>query len=391
MHDSSRRRFIVNAAYFAIIAGIVFLVFRYLLNLIWPFFLAFLFAWLLSPVIRWLTTKCRIRHDISVALSLIVFFSLVGGLAVLITTRVVSLVSDAVTWLPRLYSDTISPGLDALADSLRELAGRVSPEAADMVESSLPTVISSIGSAVTGVTMRIVTGLSGMVSRIPTRLLSALICVIATVFTTADFPRITSFLLRQVPDRARHIISEAKDSLKHVIRKYGRSYGIIMGITFLEILCGLLILRQRGAVLIALAIAVFDIFPIVGAGMILGPWGIVCLLSGSTGKGVGLLLIYVVEIIVRQVIEPRIVGRQVGLHPLITLMAMFVGSKLFGAVGLVGLPISCAIVQSLDAAGVIHIIKRENAPRPATPNEPTPPPEGSAPVTRSGPRRSKKS
>ena len=96
--------------------------------------------------------------------------------------------------------------------------------------------------------------------------------------------------------------------------------------------------------------------------------------------GIGLLLIYVVEIIVRQFMEPRIVGRQVGLHPLITLIAMFVGSKLFGGVGLLGLPITCAIVQSLDAAGVIHIIKRENSPRPATPNEPTPPPEGSSPL-----------
>ncbi len=114
--------------------------------------------------------------------------------------------------------------------------------------------------------------------------------------------------------------------------------------------------------LIALAIAVFDIFPIVGAGMILGPWGILSILGGSVGKGIGLLLIYVVEIVVRQIIEPRIVGRQVGLHPLITLIAMFVGSKLFGGVGLLGLPITCAIIASLDETGVIHIIRRETSP-----------------------------
>jgi len=365
-----------------VLVGIVFLIFRYLLNLIWPFFIAFLFAWILSPVIRWLTVKCHIKHNLSVAISLLVFFALLGGALVLITTRVVTLVADLVTWLPHLYSDTISPGLEQLAEALGDLAERVSPEVADMVESALPTILSSIGSAATSASMRLVTLLSGTATRIPSRLLSGLICVIATIFITADFPRLTSFLLRQVPDRPRRILGEAKETFKKILRKYGRSYAIIMGITFLEILCGLLILRQENAWLIALAIAVFDIFPIVGAGMILGPWGIVCLLSGNIGKGVGLLLIYVVEICVRQVIEPRIVGRQVGLPPVITLIAMYVGSKLFGGVGLLGLPISCAIVQSLDAAGVIHIIKRENAPRPATPDEPTPPPEGSSPVPR---------
>ncbi len=356
---SRRRRFIINAAYYAVIVGIVFLVFRYLLNLIWPFFIAFIFSWILSPVIRWLTAKCRLKYNLSVALSLIVFFAILGGLAMLLTSRIITAISDFIVWVPHLYGDTIEPALENMSNGLEDLAERVSPSVYDMVNSALPNVMSSIGSAVTNASMRLVSSLSGWATKLPSRLLSALICVIATVFMTADYPRITAFILRQVPERPRHVISEAKNTLRTVIRKYGRSYGIIMGITFLEILIGLLILRQKNAVFIALLIAIFDIFPIVGAGMILGPWGVITMLSGSLGKGIGLLLIYVVEIIVRQVIEPRIVGRQVGLHPLITLISMFVGSKLFGGVGLLGLPITCAIVSSLDQTGVIHIIKRE--------------------------------
>ena len=354
-----KRRFLVNAAYFAVIVGIVFLVFRYLLNLIWPFFVAFLFASLLMPLIRWLTVKAHFKYNLAAALCLIVFFALLGGIAVLLMSRIITLTGEAVTWLPTLYGDTIAPGLENLSNNLEE---RVSPEVAQMVNDAFPSVVSSIGSTVSSASMRIVTQLSGWVTKLPSRLLSTLICVIATIFMTLDYHRMTAFLLRQVPERPRHVISEARTTLSTVIRKYGRSYGIIMGITFLEILAGLLILRQKNAVLIAIAIAVFDIFPIVGAGMILGPWGIVSILGGSVGKGVGLLLIYVVEIVVRQVIEPRIVGRQVGLHPLITLISMFVGSKLFGGVGLLGLPITCAIVASLDETGVIHIIRREAPP-----------------------------
>ena len=365
-----RRRFIINTAYYAVIVGIVFLVFRYLLNLIWPFFVAFLFAWILVPAIRWLTVRHHWKYNLAAVLCLVIFFALLGGIAVLLTSQIVSFTADAVTWLPTLYSDTIAPGLENFSDSLEGLAERVSPEVADMVDSAMPTVVSSIGSTVTSSSMRLVSSLSSWLTKLPSRLISTLICVIATIFMTLDFHRMTAFLLRQIPEHPRHVISEAKNTFTQVIRKYGRSYGIIMGITFLEILIGLLILHQPNAALIALAIAVFDIFPIVGAGMILGPWGIICLLGGSLGKGVGLLLIYVAEIIVRQIIEPRIVGRQVGLHPLITLIAMFVGSKLFGGVGLLGLPISCAIVASLDQTGVIHIIRHEDAPRPATPDEP---------------------
>jgi len=378
-----RRRFIVNAAYFAVWVAVIFLVFRYLLNLIWPFFVAYLFAWLLKPVIRWLTARCHIKYTISVALSLIVFFAILGGIAVLVTSRIAAGIADIIVWLPSLYRDTIEPGLENLSVWIEGLANRISPEAYAMVNSAVPNIISSIGSAVTSVSMRIVSALSGWATKLPSRLLSALICVIATIFMTADFPRMNAFILRQIPEQPRHILTEARDRLTMILRKYGKSYGIILCITFAEVLAGLLILRQHNALLLSLAIAVFDIFPIVGVGTILLPWSVILLLGGSVGKGVGLIILWTVTIVVRQIMEPRIVGHQVGLHPLITLAAMFIGTKLFGGVGLFGLPITCAIVQSLNEAGVIHIIKREQDEE-AEPQQDSPPPEEGAEDAPSG-------
>lgn len=377
---NQRRKFIIDAAYTAVILGLVFLAFRYLLGLIWPFFAAFLFAWSLHPAIRWLTVKCHVKYNLSVALCLIVFFTVLGGLFILLASRVVTAIADFVVWLPSLYGSTIEPGLEHLSEIVSDLANHISPQVYNMVNAALPNVTSSIGSAVTSVSMSLVSALSGWATKLPSCLLSAVICIIATIFMTADFPRLTAFVLRQAPHRLRLLIHEAQQSFRTVIKKYGKSYGIIMAVTFLEILAGLLIIRQKNAAAIALAIAVFDIFPIVGAGLILVPWAIVALLGNAVGKGVGLLVIWTVEIIVRQVIEPRIVGRQVGLHPLVTLIAMFVGSKLFGGVGLLGLPIVCATVQSLDEAGVIHIIRHENPPQPATPHTPSAPPDAATPI-----------
>ena len=298
------------------------------------------------------------------ALCLIIFFALLGGALVALTAVAVSWIQDFIIWLPSLYSSMIEPALTSSASWVENMATRIGPEATQVVEQVMPNIISSVGSAVTSLSMRIVSVVSGWVTMLPKRLLYTLICVIATVFMTVDFPRITAFMMRQFPERPRHVISKAKETFVVVIVKYGKSYGLIMCITFAEILIGLLVLRQEYAPMIALLVAVFDIFPIVGAGLILIPWAVITLLGGGLAKGLGLFTLWVIVTIIRQIVEPRIVGHQVGLPPVVTLIAMIVGTSLFGGVGLLGLPIACAIIKSLDDAGVIHLIRKEDSPEP---------------------------
>lgn len=362
MAESNKRRaFIINCLYWALIAAIVFIVFKYLINLVWPFFWAFVFAWILRPVIRFLTAKCHIKYNLSVALCLIVFFALLGGIIIAFSARLISMATSAVSSIPTLYTSTIEPALRELAGDTEDLAAKLDPSIYEFVKTVFPNILSSLSSAVTNLSVKVVSAVSGWATQVPSRLLSMLICVIATVFTTSGFPRIIAFIMRQLPKQTRLLAKETAGSLKSVVLQYGKSYGLIMCITFAEIFAGLLIIGQKNAIIIAVAIAVFDIFPIVGAGMILLPWAVITLLTGSLAKGIGLLALYIIIVVVRQIMEPRIVGKHVGLHPLVTLIAMFVGSKLFGGVGLLGLPIACAIIKSLDDAGVVNFIKKEDA------------------------------
>ncbi len=354
-----RRKFIVNTVYWALVVGIVFLVTRYLLGLIWPFFLAFIFSWCLTPIVRWLTVKCHIRHGISAAICLLLFFGIVGGLLLALIFNIVSWAQTFVTWLPTFYTGTVEPALQDATAWVEDFVARLDPEAADMVTSTFSSIISSAGAAVSSFSVRALGAVTGWVTKIPGKLLSTVICIIATAFMTVDFHRMTAFMLRQLSQRTRLVVVKAKETFFSVLRKYGKSYGIIMAITFVELSIGLIILRQDKALLLALLIAVFDIFPVVGAGFILIPWGVVSLLSGLLAKGLGLLALYIVITVIRQFVEPRVVGHQVGLHPLVTLIAMLVGTKLFGGIGLLGLPIACAIMKSLDDTGVIHILRKE--------------------------------
>lgn len=360
-----RRNFIINVVYVALILAIVLLTVKYVLGLIWPFFLAFLFSWCMTPLIRWMTVKCHVKRPIAAIICLLLFFTVLGGLLAVLTVSAVSGLQNLVVFLPQLYRNNIEPWLQSAMDWAMHFSERLGPDAYEIVTSAIPNIVSSIGNAVTSFSMRAVGVVSGLVTKLPSMLLSTLICVIATVFMTLDFHKMTAFLLRQLPARARHVTVKAKETFVSVVLKYGKSYGIIMGVTFCELLVGLLLLRQQQAPLLALIIAVFDIFPVVGAGFILIPWGIITLLSGSIAKGLGLLALYIVITIIRQFMEPRVVGHQVGLHPLVTLIAMLVGTKLFGGIGLLGLPIACAILKNLDDSGVIHLLRREGAPAPA--------------------------
>jgi predicted PurR-regulated permease PerM len=152
-------------------------------------------------------------------------------------------------------------------------------------------------------------------------------------------------------------LHNARVQLGRTLWSYIRSYAIILTITFGEIFLGLSIIGINNAAGIAVAIAIFDILPVVGSGLVLLPWTIITLISGNLVQGIGLGVLYVVVIVVRQIMEPKIVGDRVGLHPLVTLLSMVLGTYLFGGIGLLGLPITVALLHALNKQGAIHLYR----------------------------------
>jgi sporulation integral membrane protein YtvI len=164
--------------------------------------------------------------------------------------------------------------------------------------------------------------------------------------------------MRQIPERPAGILRDIKRYLGVVILQFVRSYAIILLVTFSELAIGFAILGVKNVFLLALLISLFDILPVVGLGAVLLPWAAISLVTGNTALGIGLVVMYVVILVVRNIIEPKIVGDRVGLHPLLTLVCMFVGAKLFGVIGLFGLPVAVAILKALNDKGAIRLYKR---------------------------------
>ena len=135
-----------------------------------------------------------------------------------------------------------------------------------------------------------------------------------------------------------------------MISVYIKSYSLLFLLTFVELGIGFLILRVDHAILLATLISIFDLMPILGTGGILLPWALISLLFGDWFRAIGMLVLYLIITGIRQTLEPQIVGKQIGLHPLATLAAMLLGLKLFGIVGMFGVPVLLAVSTAMYRA-----------------------------------------
>ncbi len=374
-----KRHFLINMAFWAVIIALIFLVFRYLINMLLPFFLALVFAAVSRPIARFLSSEVRWTKDkdgnrvpvrrrfimnktLAGILSVLLLFLVIGGLVTLIIVRLAGNIGDIVAAIPGIYTDTVLPELEEAAEDILAWAGKMDKTLLKTVEDAIPNVISSLGSAVTRFSVNAVTWISSFATKLPSILLNTIICLIATVFIAIDFDSIKDFINCNLPDAPLQMVIDVKDTFLDIVWQFLRSYALIFVITAAEITVGLLIIGVDRPLTLGLLISLFDAFPIVGSGMILLPWAIFTLMSGATVQGVGLFIVYAVVVIARQIVEPKIVGKHVGMKPIVTLICMYAGTELFGGLGLFALPIAVAILTDMNERGMIHLFKKPESP-----------------------------
>lgn len=349
-----RLGFIINSIYALIIAGIVYLVFKYAIFVVMPFLLGFAVAALINPIVRFLSRRYDLKRRPAGIMLLLLFYATIGMLITIGVVRLTVFFGEVSGELPDLYRDKLEPALNKLfgyinsfVDRLYAIFGGESQVLSERLGGIFTSIKSSLGDTISDISVKALTRLSSAAAAIPGIIIELLFAVISSFFFTVDYENILSLAKRLLPKRTVDLLCRLRGRVFKVAGKYLRSYALILLITFGELSLGLVLLGVDNAVLIAFCIALFDILPVAGTGGIMIPWAIFSLIGGDWGFAVGLVVIWAVITIVRNIIEPKIVGRQVGLHPLLALIAMFVGTKLFGLVGLFLLPLTLAIVLPL--------------------------------------------
>ncbi len=174
------------------------------------------------------------------------------------------------------------------------------------------------------------------------------VCVVSSFYFCKDFDDIKKYILDFLSKASRRDTKRVVLAIYGGIKSYSRAYLWLFLITFTELFVGLLILRRKYAIVVALLVAAIDLLPLLGSGIILVPWAIILILDGVLGVGIGMLVLFALISVVRQIVEPRLVGKELGIHPLASLAAMYIGFRIFGFVGMLAAPIGIVIIKEIN-------------------------------------------
>ena len=246
--------------------------------------------------------------------------------------------------LPNLWRE-LSPTLELLRGKLLALAEKL-PDGLSLPASQWVDKLFAGSSLFLGsLSEWLLSGAARLLSGIPDLVLFVLTTLLSAYFFATDPRGPKEFLQKHIPPAWIQKGASLLRRLKTALKGYAKSQLYLSAVTYGICAVGLMLLGYSKGILIALPIALIDALPIFGAGSVLIPWGILNFLRGDVSGGAGIMLLYGVASVTRTVLEPRFLGEQIGLHPLLTLASLYGGFRLFGFWGMVLLPIGVMVVK----------------------------------------------
>ncbi len=335
MEQQAKKNFIINFIFTAIICSLIFFIGKFTLQYLTPFIIAVVIAYIMQKPAYRLSKKVKLKKEYTALLLSFSVYILFAGAAAFVIYGFFVFFSETVSRLPSLLKG-ISEIFSDFSLHLNGLLDGLSPEIADEAIAVMRETAEGMAVKISGSFSSFA---ASMVKKTPSFLFSSIVALVASCYIAKDFDRLKKFIIGIIGNNAYIKSKKIKEIFSGSILKLLKGYLILCSITFLELTAGLLILRVKYAPVIALIIAVVDLLPVLGSGTVLIPWGIICIAFGDTAKGFLLLILYIVIIIARNFLEPKIIGRQIGINPIFTLFAMFAGLRLLGVFGLFLFPI----------------------------------------------------
>ena len=322
---------------------------RYLLPILLPFLLAACLALAAEPLVRVLHRRLKLPRGAASGIAVVITLILAALIVLALCALLLRELGQLAGILPDLGETALS-GMESLEGFLLELAAGTPAAVSPILVSGVESFFSDGTALLDQVIARAVQLASGVVTRIPDSALGFGTWILASFMISAKLPQIRHWLKGRLPASWRERYLPAVKRLKQNLSGWLLAQLKLTGITFCLLTVGFLLLRVRYAPLWAAVISLLDALPVLGTGTVLIPWSLVCFLQGDPIQAVGLLGIYAAASLIRSVLEPRLVGKQLGLDPLLTLLALYAGYRFWGILGMLLAPLLAVSAIQLAAA-----------------------------------------
>ena len=320
-----------------------------LLGFFMPFVVGWIIAMIANPLVRFFEQKIKIRRKAGSAIVIVAVLALVIGLGYLIIAKLVSEGAGFVSDLPTIWNN-LERDMDQVGENLTDLYARFPLDFREKIITVTDKLGQYIGDAINGLSAPTVTAVGNFAKNIPSIIVSTIMCLLSAYFFVAEKDNIGRFMKRHLPESFREKWKILSASLTGAVGGYFKAQFKIEIWIYLVLMVGLWILKVNYSLLIALLIAFLDFFPIFGTGAVLWPWALIELLAGDYRMALSLMIIWGVAQLLRQIIQPKIVGDSIGMPPIPTLFLLFIGYKVGSVVGIIlAVPIGIVVVNMYEA------------------------------------------
>lgn len=348
MTKEQKTTFIINVAFYGILFIIGFYLFRFLFSYLFPVLIGLLITIFLQKPARSISKKLNINKGVCSVVLVICSF-------IIIMSALVFAIFRAGTYLGEITANS-SESISALSSLMQE-GNDVIEKIFQKLPSSVSSFITTFSDKVSSMVMNYVSELvKNTAFSAPMFITGSVVTIIASCYIAKDYDRFKASVKSVMSERYIIALYRLREMFCNNFLKLIIGYLKLLIITFLELSIGLFLLRVNNPILVSALIALLDLLPVFGTGTVLIPWGIINIAMGDIFKGVGLIVLYAVIALIRNIIEPKIIGKQIGLHPLIALVAVFIGLRLFGFFGMFSVPFTIILIYKMFDEGIFDLI-----------------------------------
>lgn len=338
-------KIVINLVLYILVVLFLFLVLPKLLSFFLPIIIGWIIAMIANPLVHFLEKRVKLLRKHSSAIMIIIVISVIVGVAAILGIIIFKEAKQLINDWPEL-TKTAKEQLEKVTDYIQKLSSSLPMGAQKMIDNAIVGIGDSVSGYVNNLAVPSMSNAGNIVNNIAEGFLMTIVTILSAYFFAAGRDELATALKKHMPDSAVNYWHLVYDNFTSAFGGYFKAQFKIMLVLTVIMFAGFEILKVGYSFLFALGIALLDVLPVFGTGAVLWPWAILDVISGNYIRAVGLVIIYLVCQVVKQILQPKMVGDSIGLHPLATLLFLFIGYKLYGVFGMIiGIPIGMVLVN----------------------------------------------